>query len=385
MSFLLSIIIVFVLGGGALFAWMYMQNREEVEPEPPIVSLTHSTDEENETPEEVVVEDNTEEDNFVMDGEMTLIFGGDFLLDPGYAIMANILLQENGIVDSIDDTILAEMIGADICALNNEFPYTLRGEPLEEKTFTFRADPAYANLLHDIGVDLVSIANNHVFDYGEVGLTDTLAALDAAGIDRIGAGANLEEASTPAYYEINGVKVGIVAATEIEGYENPDTRGATESLSGVFRCLDTTNLENQIRIMKEEVDVVIVFVHWGVEGTDELNWKQQDHAQSMVDAGADLIVGAHPHCMQPIDYIDGVPVVYSLGNFLFNSSEGETALLKIEVTQDGIENLSLIPARQGNCKVYAMDSGESSAFYAYMESISPNITIDENGNIRQTY
>lgn len=370
------------MGGGTLFAWKFIQSGEETAP--PVLTLTHTTGEENEVLEEAE-EENNEEEILVIDEEVTLIFGGDFLLDPDYAIMANILLQEDGILDSIDEAILGEMIGADICALNNEFPYTLRGEPLEGKTFTFRADPAYANLLHDIGVDLVSIANNHVFDYGEVGLTDTLAALDAAGIDRIGAGVNLDEASAPAYYEINGVKVGIVAATEIEGYENPDTRGATESLSGVFRCLDTTNLENQIRIMKEEVDVVIVFVHWGVEGTDELNWKQQDHAQSIVDAGADLIVGAHSHCMQPIDYIDGVPVVYSLGNFLFNSGVGETALLKIEVTPDGIENLSLIPARQGNCKVYAMTSNESSAFYAYMESISPNITIDENGNILQTY
>ena len=111
--------------------------------------------------------------------------------------------------------------------VNNEFPYTTGGAPTAGKKFTFRADPKYASWLFDMGADLVSLANNHAYDYGEVSLTDTLDTLEAIGMPYVGAGRNLDEAVKPVSFIANGRKITFVSATQIERTLPPDTKGAT--------------------------------------------------------------------------------------------------------------------------------------------------------------
>ena len=309
-------------------------------------------------------------------------FAGDILFDPGYAIMNRIRQNGGAISGVIGDSLLSYMRAADIMVVNNEFPYSNGGAPKEGKTFTFRADPSSVSLLGDMGVDLCTIANNHVYDYGESALLDTLATIDNAGIARVGAGVNIDEASRPVYYTSqSGVRVAIIAATEIERLDNPDTRGATDTSPGVFRCLDITRLCSRIREAKEAGAFVIVCIHWGTENQEEIDWWQQKQSAEIVEAGADLIVGGHPHILQKIEYLNGVPVVYSLGNYLFNSKTLDTGLLSVKVHKDGACDLQFIPAVQSSCNVNEAAGADKDRILGHMRAISAGVSIDENGII----
>ena len=317
------------------------------------------------------------------DGKVTFVFAGDILFDPGYSIMAKMLQREGGIHDSISEDLMAEMQNADIFMVNNEFPYSDRGTPTPEKQFTFRAKPESAEILHEMGADIVSLANNHAYDYGEEAFLDTLDTLQNTDIPFVGAGRNLEEASAPVYFIAGDIKIAVVSATQIERLDHPDTKGATETTAGVFRCWNPDNLLEKVKEAKENSDFVIVYIHWGTENTDVPDWAQLDQAPKIADAGADLIIGDHSHCLQPIQYVNGVPVVYSLGNFLFNSKELDTCLVKAVVTEEGLESLQFLPALQKNCSTSMLYGEEKERVLSYMRSISPHVNIDGEGYITQ--
>ena len=313
---------------------------------------------------------------------VSLAFAGDILFDPGYAIMNKIRQNGGGIEGVIGGSLLSYMRSADIMVVNNEFPYSDRGTPTEGKTFTFRASPSSAALLGQMGVDVATLANNHAYDYGETALLDSLNAIDGAGVARIGAGSNIEEASHPIYYTTqNGIRIALIAATQIERLDNPDTKGATESSPGVFRCLDISKLLSRIQEAKETGAFVIVCIHWGTENKEEIDWWQEKQSAEIAQAGADLIVGAHPHSLQKIGYVDGVPVIYSLGNYLFNSKTINTGLLRVNVYKDLNCDIQFIPAIQSDCKVNEALGNDKSNILGYMRSISAGLNIDENGYV----
>ncbi|NLL75948.1 MAG: CapA family protein [Clostridiales bacterium] len=313
--------------------------------------------------------------------EVTLSFGGDILFDPNYSVMVRLLQRANGIYDSISPELLEEMKSADILMLNNEFPYSDRGTPTPEKQFTFRAKPESVSLLNDMGVDIVSLANNHAYDYGEEALMDSLDILQEAGVPYVGAGRNLEEAVKPVYFIINDIKIAYISATQIERLDNPDTKGATDASPGVFRCWNPDYLLEKIKETKENSDFVVVYIHWGTENTEQLDWAQLDQAPKIVEAGADLIIGDHPHCLQPIQYVNGVPVVYSLGNLWFNSKQVDTCLVKASIDKNGLKSLRFIPALQKDCRTSLLEGEEKERVLSYMRSISPGVNIDAEGYI----
>lgn len=315
--------------------------------------------------------------------EVTIAFAGDILFDPYYSVMSRLLQRENGIHDSISEDLMDEMISADIMMINNEFPYSSRGTPTEGKQFTFRAKPEYASILQEMGVDIVSLANNHAYDYGEDAFLDTLDTLAGIEMPYVGAGRNLEEAACPVYFIAGDIKIAIVSATQIERLDNPDTKGATDESPGVFRCLEPSKLLEVVQEAKENSDFVIVYIHWGTENTVEIDWIQKDQAPKIADAGADLIIGDHPHCLQPIDYVNGIPVVYSLGNFWFNSKELDTCLVKAVIDENGLQSLQFVPALQKGCTTTMLHEGEKERVLAYMRSISPGVDIDGDGFITQ--
>ena len=313
--------------------------------------------------------------------EISIVFAGDILFDDHYAPMAKLLQRGKGIEGSISAETLQVMRSADLFVVNNEFPYTDRGTPTQGKTFTFRAKPEYASLLQDMGADLVSLANNHAYDYGEVSLTDSLDTLQGISIPYMGAGRNLEEAARPVSFIANDKKIAFIAATQIERLDNPDTKGATADSPGVFRCLDPAQLLEVVRNAKQVSDYVIVFIHWGTEGTDELDWAQQDQAPRIAEAGADLIIGAHPHVLQPLGYCGDTPVVYSLGNFLFNSKPLDSCLVRVTLDENGLKQLQFLPARQEDCSVKLVEGAEKERILQYMRDISPGVSIDADGYV----
>ena len=234
--------------------------------------------------------------------------------------------KAGGIEGVLDETIRAEIEAADIFMANQEFPFTERGTPAEDKQFTFRLPERRVHMMNEMGIDIVTMANNHILDYGPEGITDSIAALNAAGIRYVGAGEDLDEAKRLEVMEVNGRKIGFLGTSRV--YMDPSW-AAGASHPGVFSTYDPTMVVEEIKKVREKVDYLVVYVHWGIERETEPKAYQRTMGQQYIDAGADLVIGSHPHVLQPVEYYQGKPIVYSLGNFVFGSSIPETELFKL--------------------------------------------------------
>ncbi len=319
--------------------------------------------------------------NCVDQEQIKLAFAGDILLDDEYAMMFRYRSRGSDINDTFSATLLERMRNADVFMLNNEFPFSTRGTPTEGKTFTFRANPSNIEMYAQIGVDLVSLANNHAYDYGEQALLDTFSTLEGAGIPYVGAGRNIEEAKKPVYLIANGMKIAVVSATQIERNAVPDTKEATMTNAGVLRCMDPTALLEVIAQAKANSDFVILYIHWGTESQETTDWLQDKQAPIYAEAGVDLIIGDHPHCLQKIDCISGVPVVFSLGNYWFNSKTQNTCLVEVQLTKEGLKSLQFIPCLQENCRTSQLEGAKKEEVLNYMRKLSPNVQIDSEGYV----
>lgn len=312
---------------------------------------------------------------------VTLLFAGDILMDDHYAVMSTYHNRGNDINQAFDQGLLEQMRNADIFMINNEFTFTSRGTPTVNKKFTFRANPGNVSMYEEMGVDIVSVANNHIYDYGEISLLDTLDTLEQAEIPYVGAGRNLQEAMTPVYYIANGMKIAFVSATQIERNSVPDTKEATQDSAGVLRCMNPDNLLLVIEEAKKNSDYVILYIHWGTESQEAIDWLQEQQAPIYAQAGVDLIIGDHPHCLQKMDSVEGVPVIYSLGNFWFNSRTQNSCVVKVTLRAGEMESFQFIPCRQSDCRTALLTGQEKTEVLDYMRTISPNVTIDEEGYV----
>lgn len=312
---------------------------------------------------------------------VTLLFAGDILMDDHYAVMSTYHNRGNDINQAFDQGLLEQMRNADIFMINNEFTFTSRGTPTVNKKFTFRANPGNVSMYEEMGVDIVSVANNHIYDYGEISLLDTLDTLEQAEIPYVGAGRNLQEAMTPVYYIANGMKIAFVSATQIERNSVPDTKEATQDSAGVLRCMNPDNLLLVIEEAKKNSDYVILYIHWGTESQEAIDWQQEQQAPIYAQAGVDLIIGDHPHCLQKMDSVEGVPVIYSLGNFWFNSRTQNSCVVKVALRAGEMESFQFIPCRQSDCRTVLLTGQEKTEVLDYMRTISPNVTIDEEGYV----
>lgn len=230
-------------------------------------------------------------------------------------------------------------------------------------------------MLHVFGTDIANLANNHVYDFGPDALLDTMAALKKEGIPYVGAGENLEEASKPYYFICNGRKIAITAATQIERSKNY-TKEATEDMPGVLKTL---NPDKYVEVIKEAAkvsDYVIAFVHWGTEHVSDYGQDQYQLAQAFVEAGADAIIGGHTHCLQGFEMMEGVPVIYSLGNFWFNSKTLDTGLAKITIDENGELTMSFIPCIQENFRTSLVtDEEEKQRIFTFLQNHSAKGTV----------
>lgn len=317
--------------------------------------------------------------------DFTLCFAGDINLDENWGTTQYMSGQENGIYDCISPELVEVMMAADVMCLNNEFTYSTGGAPLPGKAYTFRALPERVEVLHQLGVDAVTLANNHVYDYGKEALLDTFAVLEDAEIPYFGAGRTLEEAMEPLYLEIEGRVVALVGASRAE--KNKMTPQATDTEPGILRCYDTELFLQAIREAKTHADFCIAFVHWGTEYSFELEQVQSDIGKEYLDAGADAVIGAHSHCLQGMEYYDGKPIIYSLGNYWFNEKTLDTMLLQLHFFGDGQETkleVQVIPAVQAGYRTtYAAEREEQRRIYDFLEEISVNVEISDEGAVTE--
>lgn len=325
--------------------------------------------------ERVAWKECADEDRIVMD------FIGDVNFDEDWSTMRYLDQQVDGIFNCLSEPLMEELNRADILVVNNEFTYSTHGTPIEGKDYVFRADPDRVYLFQLMGADLASVANNHAYDYGPEGLVDTLETLEGAGIPHVGGGRNLEEAMKPFYFIANGRKVAVVAATQIER-SLPYTKEATEDSPGVLKTLNPDKFVTVIEEAKANADYVIVYVHWGTEQNPNFEPDQTALADAYIAAGADAIIGGHTHCLQGCEYREGVPILYSLGNFWFNSVKLDTGVLQLVINRDGSMDFQFLPCVQSKNRTYLVeDEAEKQRILDYMESISVGVTIDDSGYI----
>lgn len=307
----------------------------------------------------------------------SLLFSGDIYLSNH---VLNAYDQAGGISGVLDDGFRSVIQNADYFAANEEFPFSSRGEAAPDKQYTFRLPESRLPIMNEIGVDLVTLANNHSLDFGTDAMLDTCSALDRAGILHVGAGADSEAARKPAIVDVNGVRVGFIGASRVIPVASW-TAGAGSP--GLLTAYDPSLLVQTIEETRPLCDYLVVLIHWGVEREEMPVDHQKSLGRQCIDAGADLVVGSHPHVLQGIEYYSGKPIVYSLGNFIFGSSIPRTALLEVSVDADGSEpQLSLIPGTSSAGYTRMLTApGEIEEFYQYIESISFDISIGENGVI----
>jgi poly-gamma-glutamate synthesis protein (capsule biosynthesis protein) len=235
---------------------------------------------------------------------------------------------------------IKDLLSADIVFGNLETSVTKRGTKTP-KTWNFRSPPQNLKALDEGGFTMVNLANNHVWDYGEVGFRDTLSAVKKAGFLYIGGGKNLAEVSKPNIVEINGIKVGFLGFTStfpMEAWARKNKPGVNYSDFDKFPAV--------IAAAKRECDVLVVSFHGGTELAEEPNQIQKDFMHLAVTAGADLILGHHPHVLQAVEVYKDKPILYSLGNFLFVSpapATRPTVIAKITLNAQGVSRIDFVP------------------------------------------
>ena len=236
--------------------------------------------------------------------------------------------------------------GADVAFANLEMPLTDRGR----HTGAFRGDPAFADAVRWAGFDVVSAANNHAFDAEAQGLIDTMANLRRAGVGYVGAGVDLESARAPHVVEVDGISIAFLGYTY--GINVVGSWGfANEGLPGVMP-LDPLLIEEDIRRVRDQVDYVAVSLHWAVENSKDTHPDARAFAHALVDAGADIIIGHHPHVPRGVEVYAGRVIMYSLGNFAFGHGHtywGDNYVARLTLTSDHITGVEILPiAGEGN-------------------------------------
>ena len=313
--------------------------------------------------------------------ENTISFVGDVSLADNWYIMPKYDERNKGIYGILSEDTVKVMTETDIMVINSEFTISDRGEKMPNKYYTFRASPKRIPIYNEMGADLLTLANNHVYDFGKDAFYDMLNSLNEYKIPYIGAGKNIDEAKKPYYFVLNGYKIAFINATRAEKYIL--TPEATENNGGVFRCYDPEPLKYLINDIKKNSDYVVVLIHWGKEDSHELEQVQIDTSKIYIDAGADVIVGTHAHVLQGIDYYNHKPIIYNLGDFIFNDETKDTGIFQIKLNDDGKMDYYFIPAKEENEYTKLLYDDEKQRVINNMNSWSGNASINKEGKITE--
>jgi poly-gamma-glutamate synthesis protein (capsule biosynthesis protein) len=288
------------------------------------------------------------------DGSVTLVAGGDVML--GRSLGEGILSNGSGYPFEF---IAQALAAADLAFVNLEVPVTDREAPVD-KDFVFRAPPEAVEGIAAAGIDVVSLANNHAYDHGPDGLLDTIANVEGGSVKTVGAGHNVGEARAPLIVEAGGLRIAFLAYVNTpndsgSGFDVSSTQ-ATETSPGV-NWLSPERVAEDVSAARPQADVVVVSMHTGYEYQEAVSDLQAQSAHAAIDAGAALVIGAHPHVLQGIETYNGGLILYSLGNFVFDFDyvdylyEGLpsslSAMVSIELTKDGVASCTISPVIVG--------------------------------------
>ncbi len=225
------------------------------------------------------------------------------------------------------------------------------------------------------GIDIVNLANNHVRDFGYDALLNTFDNLEAYGIEYFGAGYDEEDAEGLVIKEVNGVTIGFAGCNRV--YLSSSC-AASEDHAGINMVYSMDDERTQDFLAKiaeydSQVDVLIVFMHCGTEETFDVTSYQEDLGKALIDNGADIVIGGHSHTLQPIEFYNGKPIFYSIGNLIFwhvdDDIDGLTCIFNITVDKDGFKSLTINPLFIKNYKVYLLEEGTGTYSSRYRQII----------------
>lgn len=302
---------------------------------------------------------------------LSLGVGGDVTF--GLAV-ADVIASEGTAYPWTD---ISPLFGAyEIIAVNMEGPLCRDDIPASvQSSVCLRGDASCAAPMADAGIDAVCLANDHIMDYGTAGLEETLNVLRAEGLASFGAGCNLVAAERPLVLEAeNGAKVAMVSFCDVSS----PAREAGDDTPGIAG-LSLERIGETIGAAETDAHYTVVLAHWGEVGSQEITQRQREIAKACVDAGADLVVGYHPHVVQGIELIEGVPVIYSLGNLVF-SPESETGKSAIFVgcrfNGGGLTGLEIVPLDVDGGKPVPLSGERAVDVLNYLKTASPGVDFD---------
>ena len=268
--------------------------------------------------------------------ELTLAFAGD----------VHFTGRTLGLLDKPETAfgkIAPTLADADLTILNLETAVTGRGTE-QPKRFHFRSPAAAYDALRAAGVDAASVANNHALDYGQVGLLDTLDSAAKADYPIFGAGRNTDEAYAPWVTEIKGVRVAVLGMSQVA--ELSAQWKPTATRPGIAMAFDLERATEAVKAARARADLVVVFMHWGVEGSSCPSAQMKSFAKRMARDGADIVVGTHAHTLLTDGWVDDTYVHFGLGNFLWygNSHSTDSGVLKLTVRDRAVVANRFLPA-----------------------------------------
>lgn len=310
--------------------------------------------------------------------QVQLSFIGDVSLADNWYIIPKYQERKKQIYGILSEETVNILKNSNITIANNEFTISNRGEKMPGKYYTFRASPNNLSIYQEMGVDLVTLANNHVYDFGEIAFQDTLESLKQYQIPYIGAGKNIDEAIQPYYFIINGYKIAFLNATRAEKLIL--TPEATNDTGGVFRCYDPSLLIQQIKKVRQNSDIVVTLLHWGKEDSTDLEEVQSETAKKYIEAGSDIIIGTHAHILQGIDFYQGKAIIYNLGDFIFNNEIKDTAIFQLTVDNEKNFQYRIIPCQQKDEYTSLATENDKLRILEKLSNLSPNVFFEENGN-----
>ncbi len=266
---------------------------------------------------------------------------------------------------------------ADITFANLECPLSDKGVPLPGKGIWFRGSPRNVETLLMAGFDIVSLANNHAMDYDEPALLQTLDILKANNIAQIGAGENEKAARKAHIEEVKNLKIGWLAYSEMAdlffSFNYPRRMAAQENQAGISSFSEKKIIED-IKALKDEAELIILSLHWGLEYKDIPEEYQKLAARSFIDAGADIIIGHHPHCIQGAETYKNGLIVYSLGNFIFDQDWSqktkEGLILRLELSPLGWKSAEFYPVLIEECQPKILTGGDGDELLQRFQDIS---------------
>ncbi len=275
----------------------------------------------------------------------------------GVVARAGTLLVRPLVLAAVGDVTTGEAVGATVSTLGSNYPWTrvgptlraadiatanlegavsMRGVPVPDKQFHFRGSPALLRSAHDAGgLDVVTVANNHSGDYGSVALLDTIRYAHAAGLETVGGGSNAAAALRPVIVTAGGLRIGFVGLSDV----NPYGFNATADSPGTAKA-DPSTVEAAVRAARRQADVVVCWFHWGTELHPVPSERQQELAAAALNAGAQVVLGAHPHVFGAVSSPTRHSVVaWTLGNFVFPASSAgttRTGVLMVALDRNGV-------------------------------------------------